>query len=81
MSLTVEERKDAVHKRSSFHTVKRKVYNTKEQKLLFGLLFRAGGKYLSFTLTARVAGSTHSVLLEMNVIFVKECEESKSTTP
>ena len=79
MSLTVEERKDAVHKRSSFHTVKRKVYNTKEQKLLCGLLFRGRGKYLSFTMTARVAGST--MLLEMNVIFVKECEESNSTTP
>ena len=38
------------------------------------------GKNVSFTMTARVAGSTHSVLLTMNVIFVKECEESISPT-
>ena len=39
------------------------------------------GKNLSFTMTARVAGSTHSVLLAMNVILVKECEESNSPIP
>ena len=35
----------------------------------------------SFTMTVPVAGSTHSVLLPMNVILVKECEESNSPTP
>ena len=32
-------------------------------------------------MTARVAGSTHSVLLAMNVILVKGCDESNSPTP
>ena len=54
----------------------------KRENLLFPpLLMRGRGKYLSFTMTAQVAGSTHSVLLEMNVIFVKEGEESNSPTP
>ena len=34
----------------------------------------------SFSMTARVAVSTHIVLLPMNV-FLKECEESNSPTP
>ena len=35
-----------------------------------------GGKHLSFTMTAWVPGVTHSVLLAMNVILLKEFEES-----
>ena len=57
------------------------VHNTKEQKLLSGLLFPGRGKNLSFSMTARVAQSTHGVLLAMNVILVKECEKSNSPTP
>ena len=38
-------------------------------------------KYLFFTVTILVNGSTHSVLLPMNVILGKECEESNSPTP
>ena len=57
------------------------VCNTKEQKLLSGLLFPGRGKNLSFTMTAGVAGLTHSVLLAMNVILLKECEERNSPTP
>ena len=59
----------------------RKVCNTEEQKLLSGLLFPGRGKNFSFTVSARVAGSTHSVLLAMNVILMKECEEINSPTP
>ena len=36
---------------------------------------------LLFDMTVWVAGSTHSVLLPMNVILGKECEESNSPTP
>ena len=32
-------------------------------------------------MTAWVAGSTHSVLLAMNVILVKDCEKSNRPTP
>ena len=32
-------------------------------------------------MTARVAGSTQSVLSAMNMILVKECKESNSPTP
>ena len=42
---------------------------------------RVDEKLFSFTMTARSAGSTQSLLLPMNVILVKECEESNSPTP
>ena len=45
------------------------------------LLFSGIGKISLFTMTVWVAGSTHSVLLPMNVILAKECEESNSPTP
>ena len=47
-----------------------------ERKERENRLFPGIEKYLSFSMTARVAGSTHSVLLAINVILVKECEES-----
>ena len=52
-----------------------------EGKSSDSLLFPGRGKNLSFTMTAWVAGLTHSVLLAMNVILVKECKESNSPTP
>ena len=39
------------------------------------------GENISFSMTVPIAGLTHSVLLPMNVILVKECEESNSPTP
>ena len=46
----------------------------------FLVYFSIIGENIYFTMTARVAGSTHSVLLAMNVILVRECEESNSST-
>ena len=74
MSLAVEERKERENQLFPLLLV-HFVSNT----LCSSLPGR--GKYISFTMTAQVAGSTHSVLLEINVIFVKECEESNSPTP
>ena len=39
------------------------------------------GENISFTMTVPIAGWTHCVLLQINVILVKECEESNSPTP
>ena len=44
-------------------------------------LFPGIGKIYLFTMTVWVTGLTHSVLLPMNVILAKECEERNSPTP